>query len=44
MFRNYFAEDIFEQIFTENSLNKISKAFFRFKFEALMQQKSFTPK
>ena len=30
---NIYAEDLFDEIFTDNSLSKISKAFFRFKIE-----------
>lgn len=33
-----YAEDLFDEIFTDNSLSKISKAFFRFKLEAIVSE------
>ena len=33
--QNISAEDLFDEIFTDSSLTKISKAFFRFKVEAI---------
>jgi hypothetical protein len=32
----YRAEEIFDEIFSENTLNKISRAFFRFKMESIL--------